>query len=67
MSYTPSFRLPNVTIALVTHIGILSFSPDFLLDNMFDIPSFKFNPLSISQLIKSKKFQVICSSDSFEF
>lgn len=49
-------QLPNNTIAFAVHIGNAYFSPNFLLDNVFYIPSFKFNLLSASQLTKSNKY-----------
>lgn len=49
-------QLLDDTITLVTHIWKVYFSPDFLLENVFYIPSFKFNLLSVSQLTKSNKY-----------
>ena len=60
-------QLPDGTVAQVTHIGKVSFSPDFLLDKVFYIPSFKFNLLSVSQLTKSNRYRVIFSSNFCEF
>lgn len=60
-------QLPNNTTAFAIHIGNDYFSPNFLLDNVFYIPSFKFNLLSVSQLTKLNKYQVIFSSNSCEF
>ena len=59
-------QLPDGTVAQVTHIGKVSFSPDFLLDKVFYIPSFKFNLLSVSQLTKSNRYKVIFSSNFCE-
>lgn len=60
-------QLPDSTVAQVTHIRKVSFSPDFVLDKVFYISSFKFNLLSVSQLTKSNRYKVIFSSNFSEF
>ena len=62
MSYTSSWSITNWHNSLWTHIGKVLFSPDFLLDNVFYIPSFKFNLLLVSQLTKSIKFNLLLVS-----
>ena len=48
-------QLPDGSRAGVTHTGSISFSANFHLKNVFYIPSFKYNLLSVSQLTKSLK------------
>lgn len=66
-SYTPcstpsSVQLPDGSNALVTHIGTVSLSSSLVLEHVFFIPSFKFNLLSVSQLINSNTCSVTFSS-----
>jgi hypothetical protein len=48
-----SVRLPNGQFASVTHIGIINISECFVLIDVLCIPSFSFNLISISKLIKT--------------
>ena len=60
-SYPECFRvqLLNHTTVSITYVGtIIFFSLDFKLDNVFSIPSFKFNLLPISQLTKLHSYWV---------
>jgi hypothetical protein len=45
-------KLPNGQFASVTHIGTLRISESFLLTDFLCIPSFSFNLISVSKLIK---------------
>ena len=45
-------ELPKGETDLVTHIGSICLSETFILTNVLCVPSFSFNLLSISQLIK---------------
>lgn len=65
-SYVPiqkhiSVQLPDGSYASVTHIGVVKYSSSFILQDVFYIPSFKFNLLSISQLTKQLNCEVIFS------
>jgi hypothetical protein len=46
-------KLPNGQFALVTHIGTVKFSDSLILTNVLCVPSFSFNLISASKLIKS--------------
>ncbi|KAG5526146.1 hypothetical protein RHGRI_032431 [Rhododendron griersonianum] len=60
----PSFvQLPDGSDAKITHIGTVVLSPDLQLDNVFYIPSFKFNLLSVSQLTNSHQYSVVFLRD----
>jgi hypothetical protein len=60
---TPSFvQLPDGSNASITHIGTIHLSPTIKLENVFFIPSFKFNLLSVSQLAKTNNCLVTFSS-----
>ena len=48
-----SVRLPNGDMAKVTHIGTVQVSPTLILENVFCIPSFSFNMISISKLTQN--------------
>jgi len=45
-----SVQLPDGSQTLVKHIGTIKCSPSLILTNVYHIPTFKFNLLSISQL-----------------
>ena len=62
-----SVQLPDGSQAPVTHIGTVHCSSSLTLTNVFHIPSFKFNLLSISQLTKSTNCEVIFSSSGCIF
>ena len=51
----------------MTHIGIVHCSSSLILKDVFHIPSFKFNLLSISQLTKSSNCDVLFSSSQCIF
>lgn len=53
-----SVQLPDGSHVPVTHIGTVHCSPSLVLMNVFHIPSFKFNLLSISQLTNSTNCDV---------
>jgi len=57
-----SVQLPDGNFASVTHIGVVEFSNSLILKDVFYIPSFKFNLLSISQLTKQVNCEVIFST-----
>jgi len=44
--------LPNGEVAYVTHTGSCSISPRSVITNVFHIPEFKYNLLSVSQMTK---------------
>jgi hypothetical protein len=46
-------KLPNGQFALVTHIGTVKFSDSLILTDVLCVPSFSFNLISASKLIKS--------------
>jgi len=48
-----SIKLPNGKFAAVTHIGTVQISAHLVLTNVLCVPSFSFNLLSVSKLIKS--------------
>jgi hypothetical protein len=54
-----SVRLPNGQCASVTHIGTIKISECFVLTNVLCIPSFSFNLISVSKLIKTLQCCVI--------
>ncbi|KAJ0085501.1 hypothetical protein Patl1_07466 [Pistacia atlantica] len=60
-------QLPDGSHTLVTHIGTVHCSPSLILTNVFHIPSFKFNLLSISQLTNSTNCDVFFSSSECIF
>lgn len=43
-------ELPDGSLASVTHIGQIIFSPNFILDNVLCVPLFRLNLISISKL-----------------
>ena len=54
-----SVRLPNGQYALVTHIGTIKISDSFILTDVLCIPSFSFNLIYVSKLIKNLQYYVI--------
>ena len=54
-----SVRLPNGQYDSVTHIGTIKISESFVLTYVLCIPSFSFNLISISKLIKNLQCCVI--------
>nr|XP_023886241.1 uncharacterized protein LOC111998374 [Quercus suber] len=46
-------QLPNGETALVSHIGTVNITEHLILENVLVVPSFNFNLISISQLVKS--------------
>ena len=60
-------QLPDGSQAPVKHIGTIRCSPSLILTNVFHIPSFKFNLLSVSQLTKSSNCDVTFSSSECFF
>ena len=55
-------ELPDGSHASVTHIGIVKFNSSFVLKDVYYIPSFKFNLLSISQLTSQLNCDTIFSN-----
>jgi hypothetical protein len=49
-------KLPNGKFALVTHIGTVKISAHLTLTNVLCVPSFSFNLLSVSKLVKTFNF-----------
>jgi hypothetical protein len=47
-----SVQLPNGVVASVTHIGTIKISKSLTLTNVLCVPSFTFNLISVSKLIK---------------
>lgn len=47
-----SVKLPNGSFVPITHIGTVQLSPHILLTNVLVIPSFSFDVLSVSYLLK---------------
>ena len=43
-------ELPNGSLATVTHVGQVVFSPNLVLDNVLCVPLFRLNLISISKL-----------------
>ena len=71
-SYSPvhnqiSVQQPNGFQAPVKHIGTINISPSLLLTNVYHIPTFKFNLLSVSQLTESINCDAIFSSSGCIF
>lgn len=66
-SIVSSVKLPDGTDSPITHIGSVTISPTLQLQNVFYVPSFKFNLLSVSQLTKSHQYSVTFSDDSCVF
>ena len=52
-SVTSFVQLPNGERVVVTHIGTIQVTSSLVLENVLCVPSFTFNLISISQLIKS--------------
>ena len=46
-------NLPNGEVASITHVGIVKISEHLILHNVLCVPSFSFNLISVSQLVKS--------------
>jgi hypothetical protein len=66
-SYSPVHKhilvqLPDGSHAPVKHIGTIHCSPSLTLTNVYHIPTFKYNLLSLSQLTKSIKCEITFSS-----
>jgi hypothetical protein len=71
-SYSPVHKnifvqLPDGSHASVKHIGNIHCSPSLTLTNVYHIPSFKYNLLSLSQLTKSIHCDIIFSSSGCIF
>ncbi|KAF7131949.1 hypothetical protein RHSIM_Rhsim09G0112600 [Rhododendron simsii] len=65
---TQSFvELPDGSSTQITHIGTIKLSPTLTLENVFHIPSFKYNLLSVSQLARSNNCIAIFSPLSCSF
>lgn len=60
-------QMADGSTATITRIGSTSINPSLHLDNIFLIPSFKFNLLSVSQLTKSLNCSVTFFSDHCVF
>jgi hypothetical protein len=56
-------RLPNGNSAVVTHIGIVRISVNLILTNVLCVPSFSFNLISVSKLVKFFKCYFIFLSE----
>ena len=56
-------QLPNGETALVSHIGTVIISEHLILENVMVFPSFHFNLISVSQLVKSLTCCFIFLSD----
>ncbi|KHN41686.1 hypothetical protein glysoja_040841, partial [Glycine soja] len=52
-------NLPNKSIVTAYISGTIIFSPNFILHNVLFVPEFHFNLLSISKLLKTRKFTLI--------
>lgn len=58
-----SVKLPDNTLAKVTHIGTITINPNLIISGVFYIPSFTFNLLSLSKLTSSKDCLITFRSD----
>lgn len=55
-------KLPNGTLAKVTHVGSVKLSHSIVLQNVLCVPSFAFNLLSVSCLLKTVRCALILLS-----
>lgn len=62
-----SVQLPDGSDAPIAHIGTVHLSPTLTLHNVFHIPSFKFNLISVSQLTKTQNCSLTLLSTSCSF
>jgi hypothetical protein len=53
-------KLPNGNYATITHIGTIQLSEHLILHDVLHVPSFSFNMISASKLIKSLKSLNCC-------
>ena len=58
-------QLPNGEVAIVTHVGIIQLSSHITLTNVFCVPSFSFNLLSISSMTKTQPLCLVFLSAYF--
>ena len=56
-------ELPNGEAALVTHVGTIKLSSHITLTNVFCVPSFSFNLISVSALTHSQPLSVVFLSN----
>ena len=59
--------IPDGTRAPVTHIGTVVFSPFLTLTDVYYIPSFKYNLISVSKLSQCNNIDVIFSANNCSF
>ena len=62
-----TLKLPDGTGHLITHIGTVTLSPTLCLKNVLFVPTFQFNLISISELVKTRTFFVFFSNDECVF
>ncbi|KAL2939372.1 Retrovirus-related Pol polyprotein from transposon RE1 [Bienertia sinuspersici] len=59
--------LPNGTVTIVKHIGAIKLNPDVSLHNVFYIPQFKHNLLSVGKLLDYNNLLVVFEPNSCYF
>ena len=59
-----SVKLPNGSLAPVTHIGSITFSSYLIFTNVLCVPSFHFNLISINKLSQNANCSIIFSANS---
>ncbi|KAL2944203.1 Retrovirus-related Pol polyprotein from transposon RE2 [Bienertia sinuspersici] len=59
--------LPNGTVNLVKHIGTVFLNPDVFLDQVFYIPQFKYNLLSVGKLLDKSNLLAVFEPTSCYF
>ncbi|KAL4283344.1 hypothetical protein GQ457_16G019720 [Hibiscus cannabinus] len=57
-------KLPNNELVQVCHIGTVQINDFLVLHNVFHIPNFGFNLISVSQLVKENLYSLIFTSDA---
>ncbi|XP_019184395.1 PREDICTED: uncharacterized protein LOC109179345 [Ipomoea nil] len=57
-------ELPNGSKTAITHIGTILVSDKLILQNVFCVPEFHYNLVSVSELIRNSKCQLLLYSDT---
>lgn len=60
-----TLQLPNGASAIITHVEKLALTPQLKLSNVFCVPSFTYNLLSVSKLLKVTSHQVHFLADMY--
>ena len=58
-------QLPDQTKIQVHFVGTIVLTPDIILHNVYCVPYFKFNLLSVSSLLHDSNYSITFTSDSF--